>query len=100
MLAFCTNLGIMGALAWFLWFTTKQNNKREVARETRDCKREEKILNIMDTSIKDMQETVKRDSENTEKVEKVMTRLDNTINNHLVHSIEGLTKEIKKMNQK
>ena len=44
MIEFITNLGIAGVLAWFLWYTTKQNTKREIARETRDAKREEKIL--------------------------------------------------------
>ena len=83
------NLGIAGVLAWYLWYSTKQNTKREI----RDEKREEKILNIVDTSLKDMEKTVSQDSRNT-------ADLKDVISNHLVHSVNSLTTEIRKMNKK
>lgn len=100
MIGFITNLGIAGVLAWFLWHTTKQNTKRETARETRDAKREEKILNIVDTSLKDMDKTVTKDSENTEQVKISIDKLEDTISNHLVHSIDKLTTEVLRLNGK
>ena len=88
------------AMVWYFWYQTKRQTKREDKREERDAKREEKILHIIDVSLKDMEKTVRKDSENTEKVENTISGLKNAIENHLVHSIKRLTAEILKLNKK
>jgi len=80
---------LIGALIWYLKYQTKQQTKRE-----------DKILNIVDTSLKDMEETVSRDADNTEEMTKSVGELKNVIGNHLVHNIEKLTTEISKLNEK
>ena len=47
-----------------------------------------------------LDKSVIKDSENTEKVEKSIDILTDTINNHLVHTIDNLTAEIRRMNDK
>ena len=91
---------LVGVLIWYLKAQTNRNNKREDKRDTRDEKREEKILNIVDVTLKSVERTVMKDSDNTEKVEKTMSDLKDTINNHLVHSINNLTEEVSKLNEK
>ena len=44
--------------------------------------------------------TVIKDSENTAKVEVAVDKLTDVISNHLVHTIEDLTGEVRRMNDK
>jgi len=88
---------LVGVVVWYLKQQTKHQIKREDKRDERDAKREEKILNIVDTSLKDMEKTVRKDSDNTVIVAKSVNSLKTTIENHLIHAIDGLTKEIKEM---
>ena len=89
---------LIGVVIWYLKQQTKHQIKREDKRDERDAKREDKILNIVDVSLKDMEKTVRKDSENTEKSTTIMSRLESTIDNHLVSSINELTTEVKKLN--
>lgn len=84
---------LIGVMIWYLKSQTNRQNEREDKRDERDIKREEKILNIVDGSLKDMKKVVVKDSENTEK-------LTDVISNHLAHNIEKLTNEISRMNGK
>lgn len=47
-----------------------------------------------------MEKTVKKDSDNTEKMEKTVSGLKSVIQNGLIHAIKNLTAEIRKMNDK
>jgi len=94
---FAVITALIGVLIWYLKAQTNRSNKREDKRDVRDALREDKILNIMDVTLKNVEKTVRKDSENTEKVEKTMSRLEKTIENHLVHSIDKLTSEIRGM---
>jgi len=94
---FAVITALVGVLIWYLKCQTNRSNKREDKRDVRDALREDKILNIMDVTLKNVEKTVRKDSENTEKVEKTMSRLEKTIENHLVHSIDELTSEIRGM---
>jgi len=94
---FAVITALVGVLIWYLKAQTNRSNKREDKRDVRDALREDKLLNIMDVTLKNVEKTVRKDSENTEKVEKTVGELKNVISNHLVHSINDLTKEIKKM---
>ena len=52
-------------LAWYLWHQTRAQANRESKREERDAKREDKVLNMMDTSLKNIEiATVKNKSLN------------------------------------
>ena len=88
---------LVGVMVWYLKCQTKRQNKREDKRDERDAKREEKILNIVDVTLKDVEKSVTKDSENTAKVERTMNKLEGTISNDLVHTIKDLTVEIRKM---
>ena len=90
---------LVGVVVWYLKQQTKHQIKREDKRDERDTKREEKILNIVDVSLKDMEKTVSKDSDNTVAMTKSVDSLKTTIDNHLVHSIDNLTVEIKRMNE-
>ena len=50
--------------------------------------------------IDKMDETIQKDSENTEKVGEAVNSLKDTIDNHLVHSIDKLTTEVSRLNEK
>ena len=91
---------LVGVLVWYLKAQTNRQNKREDKRDERDTKREETILNIVDSSLKDLKETVKEDSGNTAKMTQSVGELKNIIGNHLVHNIEKLTEQIERMNEK
>ena len=91
---------LVGVLVWYLKAQTNRQNKREDKRDERDTKREETILNIVDSSLKDLKETVKEDSHNTAKMTESVGELKNIIGNHLVHNIEKLTEQIQRMNDK
>lgn len=91
---------LVGVVIWYLKQQTKHQIKREDKRDERDAKREEKILDIVDVSLKDMEKTVRKDSDNTEKVVHTMGALKDVIENHLVHSINELTVEVSRLNGK
>ena len=55
-----------------------------------------KLLPRMDK----IEEAVKKDSENTEKMTESVDKLEDTISNHLVHNIDKLTTEISRLNNK
>ena len=48
--------------------------------------------------IDKMDETIQKDSENTEKVGEAVNSLKDIIDNHLVHSIDKLTTEVSRLN--
>ena len=50
--------------------------------------------------IDKMEKTVSKDSDNTETMTKSVDELKDVISNHLVHSVDELTQEIKRMNGK
>ena len=60
------------------------------------------VLFYMDfrKKIDRMEKTVDKDSANTAEVNKTMKGLKNVIENHLVHSIDKLTTEVRKLNDK
>ena len=100
-------IALIGVMIWYLKCQTKRMNKREDKRDERDAKREDKILDIVNVSLKDMEKTVSKDSENTVAMNdstvamKVsVDELKEVISNHLVHNIEKLTNEISRMNGK
>ena len=93
-------VAIIGVLIWYLKCQTKRQNKREDKRDERDAKREDKILNIVDVSLKDLDKTVKENTENTVKMTGSVDDLKDVIGNHLVHNIEKLTNEISRLNEK
>ena len=95
-----TMTALIGVMVWYLKCQTKRQNIREEKRDERDVKREDRILNIVDVTLKGVEKTVMKDSENTERVEMTINRLENTIENHLVHSIDDLTIEVRKLNDK
>ena len=52
-------------IAWYLWHQTRTQTDREKKREVRDEKREDKVLNMMDTSLKNIETaTIKNKSLN------------------------------------
>lgn len=54
-------------MAWYLWHHARTQADREAKREVRDTKREDKVLNMMDTSLKNIEiATVKNKSLNRE----------------------------------
>lgn len=73
---------IVGALVWHLKSQTKHQNKRDDRREVRDAKREDRLVNIVD-------ETLKTNTESTK-------TLTSVIKNDLVHVLGDLKEEIKK----
>jgi len=91
---------LIGVLIWYLKCQTNRQNEREDKRDKRDAEREDKILNIVDVSLKDLGKTVKEDSDNTANMTKSVYELKDVISNHLVHNIEKLTSEISRMNNK
>ncbi|MBA7575884.1 hypothetical protein ES708_17720 [subsurface metagenome] len=97
---FAVIIALVGVLIWYLKAQTKRQNIREDKRDERDIKREEKILNIVDVSLVNVEKAVRKDSENTEKVERTMNGLKDVITNHLVSSIDKLTTEVRKLNGK
>ncbi|MCK4576827.1 hypothetical protein KAU34_10495 [candidate division WOR-3 bacterium] len=51
-------LGIfVGMMAWYLYHTVKVQSEIQKKRETRDEKREDKIINMVDTSLKSIEVT-------------------------------------------
>ena len=74
---------VVSAIIWNMRYQTK-----------RDAKREEKMQNFVDTTLKDLGETVKEDSGNTKECTKAVKSLKNVIENHLVYSIKKLTEKI------
>ena len=54
----------------------------------------------MRKEVKKMKEIVETDSDNTVKVNETMSKLEKTIENHLAHSIDNLTTEVRKLNDK
>ena len=97
---FAVITALVGVLIWYLKAQTNRSNIREDKRDVRDTKREEKILNIVDMSLVNVEKAVRKDSENTEKVERTMNGLKDVITNHLVSSIDKLTTEVRKLNGK
>ena len=93
-------IALVGVLIWYLKAQTNRQNKREDKRDERDADREKAILNIVDSSLKDLGKTVKEDSDNTATMTKSVNKLEEVISNHLVHNIDKLTKEIQNMNEK
>jgi len=67
---------IVGALVWYLKIQTKHQNTRDDRREVRDEKRENRLIVIVD-------ETLKTNTESTNKLSRV-------IENDLVHVLKDL----------
>lgn len=93
-------LGVIGVLivlfSWLVWYLVRS------------------LVSMFKNELVEISKNVKQDSDNTEKVEETMNKLDHTIRNDLFHVIEAdskntiavkdaikdLTIEIKRMNEK
>ena len=91
---------LIGVLIWYLKCQTNRMNKREDKRDERDAKREDKMLNIVDVTLKGVEKTVAQDSKNTAQSTIAVKELKTVITNHLVHAMENLTKEIHNLGKK
>ena len=83
---------LIGVLIWYLKAQTNRQNKREDKRDVRDTKREDKIMEIVDTSLKHIELTSTENKALNKQIAVIQERTFKAIHEHKKESREALTK--------
>ena len=91
-----TIVGVFGiALAWYLWYTTRRQAIREDKREARDEKREDKVLNMVDTSLKNIEIVTMKNKTLNKQIAVIQERTLKAIDEHKVENRDAFSKLVR-----
>ena len=89
-------LGVAGILlflvVWYFYSQVRRQNKREDKRETRQETREDKILNIVDTSLKNIETTTTENKKLNKDIAVIMSQNLTKLEKHDTMSTEAWSK--------
>ena len=80
------------AMVWYLWHTTRRQANREDKREERDAKREEKVLNMVDSSLKTIEVTTTKNKALNKQIAVIQERTLKMIEKHDKESQDAFSK--------
>ena len=80
------------AMVWYLWHTTRRQANREDKREERDAKREEKVLNMVDSSLKTIEVTTTKNKALNKQIAVIQERTLKAMDEHTGESRNVWTK--------
>ena len=96
MVEFIKILGIVGVLAWYLWYTTKQQNERENERIAKESKRDElqavredKVLDMLTVSMKNLEIHTIKNKELNKKIASIQKETLEALKKHKKESREA-----------
>lgn len=85
-------LGIAGVailtFSWYLYHQTKASSKREDKREVRDTKREEKVLDMVDSSLKTIEITTTKNKALNKQIAVIQERTLKVMDKHRLEATE------------